>query len=467
MNTSAGAYSPGGITWKDKIGYALGDFSGLLFFGVVGAFLQMFYTDVLYLDLGKIAALIVIARIWDAVNDPLWGAVIDMRKPGKYGKFRPYLLWVCVPLAVSAVLMFLKIPGLTQTQYLVYAYVTYILYGMMYTGINIPYGSLASVITADENERSSLSLYRSLGSGLGGLPGQVLLPLFIFSTDALTGKKYLDSDKLGLAMLAFAVVSVAFYLVSFSMIRERVPFPASKPRLNVGKTVKTLLKNRPFIVLCVASMLLIASQIYTTNLNSYLFKDYFKKPELISVATVALYAPMALVLPLTGKLVRRFGKKELCGAGGLFAAAASAVLLLIKTQNPYVFLSFSFLTGLGTSFFVLLVWALVTDVIDYQEYLTDQREEGICYAFFSFMRKLGHSVSGLLGVWVLQLIGYDAKNITAAATQKMYGVAVLMPGLLYLGIFVFLTLLYPLGKKKLQQLHENEYRLMREEQAGG
>lgn len=461
------ARNPDAITWKDKIGYALGDFSGLLFFGVVGAFLQMFYTDVLYIGLGKIAVLILVARIWDAVNDPMWGAVIDTRKPGKYGKFRPYLLWVSVPLAVSAVLMFIKIPGLTQTQYLVYAYITYILYGMMYTGINIPYGSLASVITADENERSSLSLFRSIGSGLGGLPGQVLLPLFIFSTDALTGKKYLNADKLSRALIAFAVVSVIFYVVSFKMIRERVPFPAEKPKLNVGKTIKALLKNRPFIILCVASMLLIASQIYTTNLYSYLFKDYFKKPELISVVTVALYAPMALVLPLTGKLVRRFGKKELCGAGGLFAAAASAVLLLIKTHNPYVFLSFSFLTGMGTSFFVLQVWALVTDVIDYQEYLTNQREEGICYAFFSFMRKLGHSVSGLLGVWVLQLIGYDAKNLTDAATEKMYGVTVLVPGLLYLGIFVFLSLLYPLGKKKLRQLHENEYRLMREEQAGG
>lgn len=459
--------SPGAITWKDKIGYALGDFSGLLFFGVVGAFLQRFYTNILLIDLKKIGVLIVIARIWDAVNDPMWGAVIDTRKPGKYGKFRPYLLWVSVPLAVSAVLMFIKIPGLTQTQYLIYAYVTYIFYGMMYTGINIPYGSLASVITGDENERSSLSLFRSIGSGLGGLPGQVLLPLFIFSANAVTGEKELNADKLSQAMIAFAVISVIFYIVSFKMIRERVPFPADKPKLNVGKTIKTLLKNRPFIILCIASMLLIASQIYTTNLYTYLFTDYFKKPELISVVTIALYAPMVLVLPLTGKLVRRFGKKELCGAGGLFAAAASAVLLIIKTPNPYVFLSFSFLTGLGTSFFVLQVWALATDVIDYQEYLTNQREEGICYAFFSFMRKLGHSVSGLLGVWVLQLIGYDAKNITDAAAEKIYGVSVLVPGLLYLGIFIFLSLLYPLGKKKLQQLHENEYRLMRETQAGG
>lgn len=465
--TKTAARNPDAITWKDKIGYALGDFSGLLFFGVVGAFLQRFYSNVLLIDLNKIWVLFLIARIWDAVNDPMWGAVIDTRKPGKYGKFRPYLLWVCVPLAVSAVLMFLKIPGLTQTQYLIYAYVTYILYGMMYTGINIPYGSLASVITADENERSSLSLFRSIGSGLGGLPGQVLLPLFIFSTSAVTGEKELNADKLSQAMIAFAVVSVIFYVVSFRMIRERVPFPAEKPKLNVGKTIKALLKNRPFIILCVASMLLIASQIYTTNLYTYLFTDYFKKPELISMVTVAFYAPMVLVLPLTGKLVRRFGKKELCGAGGLFAAAASAVLFVIQTHNPYVFLGFSFLNGLGTSFFILQVWALATDVIDYQEYLTRQREEGICYAFFSFMRKLGHSVSGLLGVWALQLIGYDARNITDAATEKMYSVTVLVPGLLYLGIFVFLSLLYPLGKKKLQQLHENEYRLMREEQAGG
>ncbi|MBQ6019216.1 MAG: MFS transporter, partial [Clostridia bacterium] len=135
-----------GIGFSEKIGYALGDAAGLLTFGLVGSFLQMFYTNTLYISAGKVTILFLVARIWDAINDPIWGAVIDKRKPGKNGKYRPYLRWASLPLAVFAVLMFLKIPGLTENQYLIYAYITYIGYGMMYTAVNIPYGSLASVI---------------------------------------------------------------------------------------------------------------------------------------------------------------------------------------------------------------------------------------------------------------------------------------------------------------------------------
>jgi len=171
---------------------------------------------------------------------------------------------------------------------------------------------------------------------------------------------------------------------------------------------------------------------------------------------------MALLLPFAGKLVRKYGKKELCGAGGLFSAVASFVLFFIKTSNPYVFMSFCFLNGLGMAIFILEIWALVTDVIDYQEYLTHQREEGICYSLFSFTRKLGQTFAVLFGVYALNFAHYDAKNVTAAAAARIYDVSVLVPAFFYLGIFIFLTLLYPLGKAKLKSLHENEYKVRAE-----
>ena len=151
-----------GIKARDKIGYALGDMGGILTFSLVNSFLTMFYTDILGIANASITVLMLIARIWDAVNDPMWGAFIDSRKPTRFGRFRPYILGASLPLAVSAFLMFLKIPGLSEKQYLIYAYITYIFYGMMYTGVNIPFGSLASVITDDEVERSSLSMWISL-----------------------------------------------------------------------------------------------------------------------------------------------------------------------------------------------------------------------------------------------------------------------------------------------------------------
>ena len=274
MNKQSGITS--GITLKDKLGYALGDTAGVLLFGVIGAFLQMFYTDVFYIDLSKIIVLMLVARIWDAINDPIWGMFIDARKPSKLGKFKPYILWLSLPLAVAGMLTFTKIPGLTENQYLLYAYITYIGYGMMYTGVNIPFGSLASVITSDPFERSQLSVYRSVGAGLGGLPGQILLPLFVFST-AADNTKYLDGGKLTVSVAILAGFSVVIYLFSFKMMKERVASPSLPPKSNIVLTIKVLLKNRPFIILCLASMLLIASQIYSQTIINYLFKDYFQK----------------------------------------------------------------------------------------------------------------------------------------------------------------------------------------------
>ena len=159
-----------GIGTRDKIGYAMGDLASLLVFGLVQSVLQKYYTDVL-----GIGVVSIIARIWDAINDPLWGRIIDRIPPAPDGRYRRWLKILAVPVALSAVLMFVKIPGLSEGGYLAYAYVTYILFGMLYTGINIPYGSLAQVITSDDRERSSLSVFRSIGSTFGAMPAMLLI----------------------------------------------------------------------------------------------------------------------------------------------------------------------------------------------------------------------------------------------------------------------------------------------------
>lgn len=203
-----------GIKAVDKIGYALGDMGGILTFSLVSSFLTMFYTDILHFTSASITILMLVARIWDAINDPMWGAFIDSRKSTRFGRFRPYILGASVPLALGAFMMFLKIPGLSNTQYLIFAYITYIFYGMMYTGVNIPYGSLASVVTSDEIERSSLSMWRSVGAGIGGLPAQILLPLFVYSTvvnaDGTTAK-VLDSNKLSIAVGCLSLLTVIVF----------------------------------------------------------------------------------------------------------------------------------------------------------------------------------------------------------------------------------------------------------------
>ncbi|MGN1419339.1 MAG: MFS transporter [Acutalibacteraceae bacterium] len=453
-----------GIGFKDKLGYALGDAGGLLTFSLISAYLQMFYTDVLHIPLAQITVLMLVARIWDAINDPMWGAFIDSRKPSRHGRFRPYILGASIPMAFAAILMFTKIPGLSQTQYLIFAYVTYILYGMLYTGVNIPYGSLASVITDDEIERSSLSMWRSIGAGFGGLPAQILLPLFVYTTIESTGEKVLDANKLTICVAILAVASIGIYFAHFKMTKERVSLPQEQKKedFNVLSTIKMLLKNKPFIVLCLVSMLLICFQMYTQTTYNYLLKNYYGKPGLYSLITVCTYLPMAMFIPFMSKLVRKFGKKEICAVGLGFAAVINILMYVLKftpfVSNPYVFLVLVFFSGAGQTFLVLEVWALVTDVIDYHELLSKRREEGTSYAFFSFTRKLGQTVAGAGSSALLGFIGYDVTATDIGQSQeviaKLYDISTLIPAIILSLMFVLLAFGYKLSKKNLAEMHK-------------
>lgn len=454
-----------GIKIKDKIGYALGDMGGLLTFSLIGAFQNKFYTDVLNIDPAKIVVLILIARIWDAINDPLWGAFIDSRKPTKQGKFRPYIFWFSIPLAVSAVLMFTVIPNLSEAKYLLFAYITYILYGMMYTAVNIPYGSLASVITDDEKERSSLSMWRSIGAGVGGLPGTILLPMIVYTTTGTDASgaviKTLDGNKFTACVAVLAVLSVLIFFCHYKMTKERVaPLQKEKGDYSVFKSIRDLAHNRSFVFLCLVSMMLIAFQFYYQSTFTYLFTDYFHKPGLYAMVTVCTYLPMAIFIPVMNKLIDKFGKKELCGFGMAFAALTSLILFIIKTDNPYVFLVFTFMSGLGQTFLVLEVWALVMDVIDMHEVRTHRREEGKGYAVVSFARKLGQTLAGVGLNALLALIDYDASASKAGhalseqVMNRLYDISTLVPAIV-LGICALLLIFgYDLSKSKLKVMRK-------------
>ena len=452
-----------GIKFRDKVGYALGDTAGILTFGLVTPFQLMFYTDCLGIDPKKSAALLLAARIWDAINDPMWGAFIDSRKPTKYGRFRPYILGASIPLAIAGALMFLKIPGLTQAQYLIYAAGTYIFYGMAYTGTSIPFGSLASVITDDEIERSSLSMFRSIGAGLGGLPAQMLLPLIIYNFNPETGKKdILDEKRFFICVAVLAALSVVVYFIHFKMTTERVPLPAKQSRsgYNVFNTIKALLKNRPFISACLASMLLLAYQSYTQTNYNYLFKDYYGKPGLYAFITVCTYLPMACFIPFMGKLIRRFGKKELCAAGIGFSAVINIIMFALRftplVENPYIFLVLVFFSGAGMTFLVLEIWAIAMDVIDYHELLSGRREEGTAYSVFSFMRKLGTALAGSGSAFLLGVIGYDVNRVglgqNTEVLKKLYDISTVIPAAALIIMFILLGVCYNLSKDKLKAL---------------
>ena len=245
-----------------------------------------------------------------------------------------------------------------------------------------------------------------------------------------------------------AVISVAVYFGHYKLTKERIaPVKKKKGDYNAFKTICDLAKNRPFVMLCLASMQLIAFQFYYQSTYQYLFADYYHSAKLYSMVTICTYLPMAILIPIMNKLIDKFGKKELCAFGMGFAAIVSFVLFIIKTSNPYVFLAFTFFSGLGQTFLVLEVWALVMDVTDYQELLSGRREEGTTYSIYSFVRKLGQTAAGAGVPAVLGAIGY--KGTQAVQSQqvltKMFDAATIVPSVILLLMFILTTFCYKLG----------------------
>lgn len=453
-----------GIGTRDKIGYAMGDLASLLVFGLVQSVLQKYYTDVLGIGVVSIMIMFIIARIWDAINDPLWGRIIDRIPPAPDGRYRRWLKILAVPVALSAVLMFVKVPGLSEGGYLAYAYVTYILFGMLYTGINIPYGSLAQVITSDDRERSSLSVFRSIGSTFGAMPAMLLIS-FCYVKNA-NGTAVMSYSKILTGAIIISAVSVLAYLLCYRWTTERVPTkPTPKEKGQTWKVIKILLHSRPYMAVCLVGMLFLAAQMFSQSYNTYLFNYYFNAPGLSMMPTVCQYLPVAVIMLFAGKLGARFGRREVCAYGMLMAGVCNLALYLVGGTNVWMFLAVCLLSGIGNAFIFLLVWAIATDAIDYNEVSYGLHDEATSYAFFTFMRKLGQTIAAILVNMALLRIGYtdnvlNTANITGGTLDMMFTDSVLIPAVLYFLIFVILRFMYPLGREKIAQLQKEKEKLL-------
>ncbi|MBO4410880.1 MAG: MFS transporter [Lachnospiraceae bacterium] len=456
-----------GIKAKDKIGYAMGDVGSLLVFGLVQSVLQKYYTDVVGINVVSIMIMFIVARVWDAVNDPIWGRIIDGAKAHKDGRYRHWIAVFAVPVAFSAVLMFIRIPGLSETGNLIYAYVTYILFGMLYTCINIPYGSMAQVITSSDKERSSLSVFRSVGSTFGAMPAMALIS---FCNSKSGDTTFMDYKKVIFGVVLISVLSIGAYFLCYFWSKERVvtkPVAKEKKKGETWKVVKALVKSRPFVAVSIASMLFLAAQMFQMGYNSYLFQYYFKQPGLTMLPTVCQYLPVAVVMLFVTKLGKKFGRREICSYGMAFAGVAYFGLFFLGTTNPWIYLVFCLLAGIGSAFIFLLIWALATDAIDYNEVTFGIHDEATSYAVYSFMRKLGQTVAAVLINSALLAIGYtdnvlNASNITDATLKRMYADSVLIPAVLFLLVFVLLRFVYPLSKAKIEELQVKKEALLKQ-----
>ena len=455
-----------GINARDKIGYAMGDVASLLVFGLVQSVLQKYYTDVLGLSVVSIMVMFIVARVWDAINDPIWGRIVDIVKPRPEGRYRRWLKVFAIPVAVSAVLMFVKIPGLSQHGYFVYATVTYILFGMLYTCINIPYGSMAQVITSDEGERSSLSVFRSIGSTFGAMPAMFLVSFCYVK--AANGTQVMSYNKILIGVIIIAVLSAAAYYLCYAWTHERIAtHPEKRERGETWRIIKTLFRSRPYMVVCLVGMLFLAGQMFSQSYYTYLFSYYFKAPSLTMLPTVCQYLPVAVIMLFAGKLGTKYGRREVCGLGMLLAGGCNLLLYFMNTTSVWAYLGVCLLSGVGNAFLFLLVWAMATDAIDYNSVTYGLHDEATSYAFFTFMRKLGQTVAAILVNAALLRIGYtdnvlNVSKITDATLKSMYAHSVLIPAILFLLIFALLWFFYPLNKERIAKLQVEKEAQLRE-----
>ncbi len=453
-----------GLKGKDYVAYALGDTGCCLAFGLVTTLLQRYYTDVLLLNPLFIMIMFVAARLWDAVNDPIMGRICDSVKPSRWGRYRPWLLYGALSLALSAVLMFIKWKGFGTSSSTIgvsiYVTATYVLFGMSYTVIQIPYGSLASVVTLDDKERSKLSVWRSVGAAIGSVP-VLALSAIAFTT---SGVNY---NALLIGVIAISVCSLVMLLFSFAGNKERVKtFPQKTEKGATKKAFKILFKSKSMLSVSIASTLLFAGQLFIQSFYSYLINYYFGKGGIwTAVPTVLTYLPMAFLMFFTPKLARKFGKKEVSALGMVVAAVANLAMVFLLFMGRgdaalYAFMFFCLLSGVGMNFFVLQVWAMVADSIDEIEVETGGRDDGTAYAFFMFFRKFGQVISAvavnatLLGMGYFSTVSTGVFEFSQSQLKIMFILATLIPALLFGGMAIVLSIFYPLSKTKVEELQE-------------
>ena len=434
---------------RDKLGYLFGDFGNDFFFILVSSFLMVYYTDIFGLSAAMVGGLFLIARLWDAVADVTWGRFIDTRKAGVNGKFKPWIFRMSFPLVISGVLMFVHIPGMSTGFYEAYAFVTYILWGTLYSTVNIPYGSMASVITNDPVERTALSTFRTLGGSLAGLIINVAGPLFIFVNNKV------DSDRFFLAAIVFGILSLSCYMLCYKLSTERIVEPAAKQQKSkLSVTLKGLAKNKPLMLILIASLTFMVCFMLVGTVNVYLFKNFFESATALSLVGLLQTATVFVAMPMVKPLVAKFGKKETASIGVLLAAIMYGVLYALPGLPVSSFIVILTIAMFGYAFFNLVIWAFVTDVIDYHEYLTGLREDGTIYSIYSFSRKVGQAIAGGLGGFALASVGYNAKlDVQSSSTLSgIHTLATLVPAVILLLIFLIVLFLYPLNKKRTLQL---------------
>ena len=449
------------IKLKEKIGYGFGDMASSMFWKLFGSYLMIFYTDVFGLPAAVVGTLFLVTRVWDSAFDPIVGVVAD-RTHSRWGKFRPYLLFLAIPFSVIGVLTFVT-PPFGDNGKLVYAYVTYSLMMMVYSAINVPYASLLGVMSDNPKERNTLSTYRMAFAYIGSF---IALLLFMPMVNFWSGhSKEIAAQQQGwtLAVAVIAVMCALLFIGCFALTRERVKALHEK-QAPLKEDLKDLWKNRPWWILLGAGVAALVFNSIRDGATVYYFKYFIVEEDFqtisffgVSFVLSGLYLSVGQIANIAGVILaapvsNRIGKKQTYMGSMAIATVLSILFFWFDKDNLALIFTFQILISICAGSIFPLLWSMYADCTDYSELKTGNRATGLIFSSSSMSQKFGWAIGSALTGWLLSYFGFVANEVQQA--EAIQGIKMFMSFLPAAGTLlsiVFISM-YPLSEKKMLEI---------------
>ena len=444
---------------RDKLSYAAGDLGCNMSFALKSSIMFVFWSQFMQLGETLYATLLLVVQIWDAINDPLLGALFDAdKRKYKHGKFKTYIFIGALGLLFSGLFFFLPFPNADKWLRCVMFVLGYILWDAFYTIANVPYGSMLSVITQDGSERSQLSTWRSIGSMVGNILPMVLLPILCYDAD-----DNLKGEVVFIAALVMGAIGLAcfIYMLKTTTIRveeNSVTISENTEKFNVFKAMKNFFKNPPAVGATLAAMAMFIGMQGSSAATTVLFQSYFNNAKISGIVMLIGYLPMFLFMPFIKKIVDKYGKKEACAVGAAVSVFGALLLFLPlgnKTAGLVGYVIAQVFFGLGLGFYTCVSWALMADAIDYNEWKNGVKEEGTVYSLHSFFRKLAQGLGPSIVVIIMGWLGYvgaNKGNQEFWVAENMKWLVAALYTFSAIVMFVSIAFIYNLDKKKVAQM---------------
>lgn len=440
---------------RDKIGYAFGDMGCNFSFQLVSSYMYLFYTQCIGLSATHWAWIIIVSKIWDAVNDVLIGSMVDRTHIGKKSKFMPWISIGSVGLVVFSIMIFTPVEEFSQIGKIIWCLLSYCLWSVAYTMINVPYGSLHSVITEDPKQRTTLSTFRSIGAALPAVL-IMLLPKVVYKDNTLS------SNRLFIISIVFSVAAFFTFFAMQKMVTERVVRENKVEKVSYISTIKSFFTNRAMVGITIATIAVVIFYNSTMSANNLVFQFYFNDAGKSTLAMIASYLPLVAFMPFASNIVAKIGKKKLLTLSGLVSVIAGIIMLFLPItpdmKGIIIYVIGLMFVNTGCCVFQIIVWAIIADCIEDSYRKKGIREEGSLYALYSFFRKLAQGIGSALLALALKSVGYIENSAvqTAEVSKNIKNLYII---LLIIGLAIMtasMKFIYNIGYKEEQEFNNTE-----------